>query len=506
MLRIGAVFFCGALFAVDAGARAAAPAEMNELLPHDTLAFLEIHPVGGPGAGSLELGLKGLAALGVVPGEAGDVASLAEEAGRHASCVALLDADLKAGAKGELVCGSVQVVWLIRTEKPQEMVERITGVLSHFSTQATAKQTVEKTETEKGETGKEYVEFRDSRWPAWVKLDWAYEADGAEAGAGAVAGGIFVMALGDGAMEHFLSGRPVGDVPWKELAEGADGEAVMAGFSGGGYFFARGYVSAAGFETRFGDAYAHTPLGGLFAAIDLKGAGGAVFAARILDRELAMFSASAAGGKIAVTPWTVRVPAGAAILRCVPADASMYAVCDVPWEKAFARAGAMADVFLISAGDAGGAGGAAVRTEDFAKAAGVDLRGDLLERLEPLVVVHDSPGNPLGRPVPMTRRAAARRGQQQQYRGPLEKLGGAMAAAMSPAPGAGDVAGAGANWGALKIGMDSDGTRFLKMGLAGPAWGWADETMILSWSPAAVRENKAAGGKVSSAAFSKDSP
>src|SRR5437763_1756551 len=70
-----------------------------------------------------------------------------------------------------LQCTSVHLLWILDTPQPGDMVERITRLVSHFSTRATAQQTVKKT----AESQKEFVEFHDSRWPAWLTLDWTQE-------------------------------------------------------------------------------------------------------------------------------------------------------------------------------------------------------------------------------------------------------------------------------------------------------------------------------------------
>ena len=179
------------------GAMTAQGAELHLQLPPDALAFVEIDPSAAPAANSqsalLDLGMQALQSTGILSkqaSEVGDVLALAAAAGQHHSCVALLDADL--GAYGtDLECRSVQMVWVLDTGgQSGDMVGRLTHLLGHLSSRATAVQTVHKTAEER----KEYVEFRDSTWPAWLCLDWTRQGD------------LFVLTLGMGAMEA-LSGQ-----------------------------------------------------------------------------------------------------------------------------------------------------------------------------------------------------------------------------------------------------------------------------------------------------------
>ncbi len=458
---------------------------LNETLPHDTLAFAEAWP--GPGnapkqSGAVALGVKALAALGIVPaaGTANDVMGLCGELGAHQSCVALLDADLAVGTKGELQCKSVQALWILKTDQPREMVERITDLLTHVSTQTTAQQEVRKT----AETEREYVWFHDTRWPTWMDLAWAYEA-----GEG-TAPGTFVIGFGQGAMEHFLADRPVGDVPWKDFTAGADTEAEKQGVAHGGNLQARVYVSPHKFEQRFADPMKRTSLGRLFAAWEIGGTENSMLSVRQRGRELAIFSAQPQQNKVVVVPWTVSLPGAAPLLRALPEDATAYAVFNVQWALLYQRTMAIADATFIDPGEP------PVETQaaDLAQKAGVDIRADILDRLQPYVLVHDSPRHPLDVPLMVTTLAAARPGSETKVRTALAGLTDTIAKAVD------------AHKAPVRVRTDSDGVSFLQFGLVGPAWGWIDDALATSWSPGALKMNRPSAAKVTSAAFAPDRP
>ena len=73
-------------------------------------------------------------------------------------------------------------------------------------------------------------------------LGWAQEARGALGSGGVEAGAIgganrggsrFILAFGEGAMEHYLSDRPVADVPWKGSVAALDAAAARQGIGEG---------------------------------------------------------------------------------------------------------------------------------------------------------------------------------------------------------------------------------------------------------------------------------
>jgi hypothetical protein len=511
-------------------ARAAEPPArppLHELLPHDTLAFVELAPGPAsagrraPGGGALvDMGLQGLKSLGVLPDRASlvtDILGLAGEAGGNGrrSCVACLDADLRATPAGELDCASVQLVWVLETDRPADMVERLTRLLAHLSTRTTMRQAVKAA----GESKREYVEFRDARWPAWLTLAWAQEAGGREAtpaGGGAAhsgpdaAGTRFIVALGAGAMEHYLADRPVGEVPWKHTLASADAAAADAGLPAAGPLLARAWLSPKSFRDRFPEAMARTALWRVFAAFELGAADDSVFAARANDRALALYSATQTAGATAVTPWTVALPPTAPLLRAVPADASAYAVLRVSWPDLYRRALAVSDALTTRPG--GGDASAEQVITGVARARGVDVQKDLLGRLQPLVLVHDAPRHPLGLPLMVTVVAAAEPGAEEKVKAAAARLTAAAADALHPpeAPPSveavpGDAAPAdppaGGGIARPRIRTAPDGISYLQFGLVGPAWGWVQNRLVVSWSPGAVRANSPAAGRVTSSAF-----
>ncbi len=277
-------------------------------LPQDTLAFVELDPGAGPAEGEekiglVDLGLGVMRTTGVLSGEAKevvDILGMASEAGGRHSCVALLDADLAVNAEKDLECRSVQVAWVVDTEgEPQEMVAKLTEVLGHFSDRATAKETIRKTAEEK----REYVEFRDTKWPAWLCLDWVQ------------VGNDFVLTVGDGAMAHYLADRPVGGAPWAQSVVDIDAAATKAGSVGS--VLARVYVSVKGFRERFPAAMRETVLGKLFGSLDLAGSDAALFSARCEGRAIAMDDGTVDGAGVHVTPWTVALAADSPLLKLV---------------------------------------------------------------------------------------------------------------------------------------------------------------------------------------------
>jgi len=71
----------------------------------------------------------------------------------------------------------------------------------------------------------------------------------------------FVVTVGAGAMEHYLSDRPVGGAPWAEMVAAADREAVREG-GNGRTVLARVYVSVRAFRERFPEAMGKTVMDG----------------------------------------------------------------------------------------------------------------------------------------------------------------------------------------------------------------------------------------------------
>ncbi len=265
MKRVLAIFLpvvvCASL------ARAADP--LHPLLPQDTLTFLELDPTVARTADQsalLDLGVQAMESMGILSrkaSEVGDMLTLVAMAGNHHSCVALLDADLAVTSQNDLECRSVQVAWVIDTGgRPNEMVDRLTRMLSHLSSRSTAKQSVRTTP----ESKRNYVHFHDSTWPEWLSLEWTQQAN------------VFVLTIGDGAMEHYLADRPVGGAPWLPFVEEADKAAVQNHCVG--EVESRIFVNAQAFRERFREPMRRTILGKLFSSLDLDRAQTALFSAR----------------------------------------------------------------------------------------------------------------------------------------------------------------------------------------------------------------------------------
>jgi hypothetical protein len=449
--------------------------------PADTLAFLEIDPSATPAANSqsalLDFGVQALQSTGMLStkaSEVGDVLGLAAAAGQHHSCVALLDADL--GASGaDLECRSVQVAWILDTAgQSADMVDRLTHLLAHLSSRRTAVQTVHKTAEEK----REYVEFRDSTWPAWLCLDWTRRGD------------LFILTLGTGAMEHYLADRPVGGVPWAQMVTDADAAAAkQANEHGAGEAFVRLYVTPAAFRQRYAEAMQKTQLGKMFATLDLFTTDASLFSARIQGRAISMDNATVSAGVLTDTSWTVALAADSPLLKLIPAQATAYLALQVKWQLLWTRFTALLDAVVPDAS------GKSTNQwiQDFAQQQGVDIQTDILAKLEPVVVVHDAPQHPLRLPLMVTAIAAANPADATGVKTAFGKLMTALAAELDRKAGASHEVGA--DFTHLRLRTDADGVMYVQFGLVGPAWTWIGNRLIFSWSPGAVRANEAIVGK-----------
>jgi hypothetical protein len=490
-------------------AHAADRARLHDLLPQDTLAFAEIdtpaaaetQPANRPGI--VNLGLDALQSLGILQGNAGlvaDTMGLAGELAEHRCCFALLDANLAAKPDNALDCRSVQLVWILETDQPQQMIERLTRMLSHYSTRATVHQSVRQA----GEAKKEFVEFSDSRWPAWIKIAWAQEAGGTTPD-GRTYGSRFILTLGEGAMEHYLADRPVAESPWSAPITQIDTAAVLQNTSPGGVM-ARVYVSAKSFRDRFPQAMTRTILGRLFTSLEIATADASIFTARSKGRELSLGTATFEHGQMTQTPWTVPLPANSPLLKAVPDEATAYLVLKIDWPALYARMLALSDAILTDPTDQP----VEKIITDLAKRNGIDIQKDILDHLQPLVLIHDFPQHPLHLPLMVTALSAAEAGTDEKVRAALTKLTAAIASRLDAkaapkvavetggTPPADEPAG---DFTRLRLRTDPDGTTYLQFGLVGPAWSWVQNRLVVSWSPGAVRLNKPAASRVTSSAF-----
>jgi hypothetical protein len=302
-------------------------------------------------------------------------------------------------------------------------------------------------------------------------------------------------------MEHYLSGRPVADVPWKGPVAAIDAAAVrQAAGAGEGATVARVYVSARSFRERYPAAMARTVLGRLFSTLDLGSADASLFTARAQGRELVLFSGSVERGVVAVTPWTVSLPADAPLLKALPREATAYLVIRVDWPSFYTRVMALCDAILTDPTDEP----TEAVVARHARRQGIEVRRDILERMQPLVLVHDHPQHPLRLPLMVTALAAAQTGAEEKVKSALALLTADTAATLEekerPAVGEGKTEVAG-QFTRLRLRTDPDGTSYLQFGLVGPAWGWVQNRLVFSWSPGAVRLNRGSAGQVTSSAF-----
>ena len=469
------------LLGLTAGALGAEP--LSTKLPPDTLCFIEIDPTAFPpgqvkNADSsvlLELGVQTMASLGLVPDQASALAdglALAANAGTNRNVVALLDADLRATNDGGLDCRSVQVVWLLDVKgRPQPVLERLGGVLKTLSTQKTARQSIKKTAEEK----RQYVEFRDTSWPEWLKLAWMQDGD------------LFVITLGDGAMEHYLSDRPVGGVPWAPTLASGDALAAKQGSSGAAAL--RAYVTLKAFRERFAEVTKRTAVGRLIDAMELGGASEWALTARMRQRLISVDASSveaAPAGRMTVTPWTVPHADALALAKLVPEQAQGYLVMDVDWPRLYARVTALLDAVLSDPSDVP----MRQRVDGFCLQQKVDFSKDILENLQPRVLIHDYPQHPLRLPLMVTMIGAAKEDRQERaqkatqtiFKAWSEGLAKKFAERQLAPESTGGLS-------RVQIRTDKEGETYIQYGLIGPAWKWSEGKWVFSWSPAAVRYN-----------------
>jgi len=489
--------FIAVLLALSLPALAVHAADPIHLqLPQDTLAFVELDPVVSAGnadqSALLDLGVQAMQSMGILSrqaGEVGDALSLASVAGNHHSCLALLDADLVA-QDGDLECRSIQLVWIIDTAgQSQDMVDRLTNLLSHLSTRATARQSVHKTPEEK----REYVQFHDANWPDWLTLAWTQQGD------------RFILAVGDGAMEHYLADRPVGGVPWQQTFADIDKAAAQQGSTGD--TLARIYVSAKAFRDRFPQPMQKTSLGKLFANFDLSAADAALFSARLHDRAISLDTGCDTNGVVTDVPWTVPLSsANAGLLKLIPPEANAYLALNVQWPALYDHTIALLAAILPATSD----GPLDQDIADFARLENVNIQEDILAHLEPIVLVHDWPQHPLRLPLMVTVLAAADPAHQEDVRKALDTLLSEAtnslnrrAARQHVADGAAAPISADADFTHLRLRTtDKDGITYLQFGLVGPGWTWVQNRFVFSWSPAAVRANVPAATTAPADAFS----
>jgi hypothetical protein len=464
-----------------------------------------LDPGAGPGKGAqgnalLDVGLEAMQSFGVLPKEAalvGDVLGVASVGGSRRSCAALLDADLGViGDKG-LACKSVQLAWVIDNgggaKDARDMVERLTKLLDHLTTPATAQQTIRKT----AEGKREYVEFRDSRWPAWMVLAWVQD------------GSHFVLTFGAGAMERYLARRPSPPVaaPWVESLKAADADAARLGSSG--MIMARVYVSAKAFRERFPEAMNKTVLGRMFDSLGFGGTTGGggqdkvdagVLSARGKERTISLDGATVSAGRVTVTPWTVPLPVDSPLLKLVPADATAYLALRMDWANIYTRTLSLMDAILTDPTDQPLEKQVAI----FADKYQVDVRRDILSKLEPIVVVHDWPPHPLRLPLMVTAVGAVKPGDREIVEKAMGKLmAGTEETLDRKAAAKGVAAGTAKDLVRFRLRTDKDGVTYMQFGLVGPAWTWVENRLVFSWSPTAVRANVPLAKGIRAGAFAE---
>jgi hypothetical protein len=345
-------------------------------------------------------------------------------------------------------------------------------MLDHLSTPATAQQTIRKTADGK----REYVEFRDAKWPAWMVLAWMQDKS------------HFVLTFGAGAMEHYLAVRPEPVAPWSDTLRATDAEAARSGSSG--VIMARVYVSAKAFRERFPEAMNKTILGRMFDSLGFGDAAGAnekvdagLLSARGKERTISLDSATVTADKVTVTPWTTQLAIDSPLLKLVPPEATAYLALRMDWQAVYGRTLSLLDAIFNDPTDQPFEKQLAL----FADKYQVDVRRDILSKLQPIVVVHDWPQHPLRLPLMVTAVAAVKPGDREKVEKAMATLmAGAAETLDHKAAAKGDAAGK--NLMRFRIRTDKDVT-YLQFGLVGPAWTWVEDRLVFSWSPTAVRAN-----------------
>jgi len=467
---------------------------LNSRLPPDTLAFVELDPsVLPPAKGDqkpgdlLEMGMQTMSTFGVMPRQAGaaaDYLKVGSQLGSRHNCLAWLGADLQIDPQtAVLTCNSVEFVWLIDVHgQPSEMVDLLTAALGNCSTRQTARQSV-KTAADKTH---QYIEFYDTQWPAWAKLYWTQEGD------------VFVLAVGSGSMEHYLSARAKpGPSPWTKSLADADAQAPRHNLAGD--ILARCYIAPRTLRARFPEAMKKTVYADVARAVDGQNNDETVLTARVKGRAVNLDLLTQSAGASSYSPWTINLAEGASLAKLVPPEARYYIVFDMNWPRFYDRIVGLLDAVMghgevtkIGPADAGVRSAIAA----FPKLYSVDLQRDIVAHLSPRVLVHDAPQHPLHLPLMVTVVAAAEPGHEVAVSAAMEKLvaRGAetlerRAAAPTTSTAPPNDADPWAQWTQVRLRKDKTGVWFIQYVLAGPAWKWVDRRFIYSWGPMAVKEN-----------------
>lgn len=457
---------------------------LNEMLPEDTLAFVELSPqgptaIGGKGS-LLDFSIQTLSSLGAVPEEAALVADylrLGSQLGQRRNCLAWLDADFIVNYDtGVLGCRSLQLAWILDVNgNTKPVLDQLAAVLRNYSTQKTARQTIHTT----SEGNHSYVEFYDTRWPEWQKLYWTQQ------------GTSLVITLGQGSMEHFLSGSSVGGVPWKDMLANADTQAAAKGLRG--EIIMRGFIHTANLRERWPDVMSMTIASRLLAVYKGQKNEAAIVTTRADGRQVHIDAATVEDGVMTTTPWTITPDAGSAQAKLVPAEAQYYLVLDMNWPVVYERLVTSLDLIT------GDKRPLADQIRLFPKLYKVDLQQDILEKLARPVVIHDAPPHPLRLPLMITGVVSAKPGQENDVQSAMdvlikraqltldERAGLVDSRSGAPTAAAGDLHADVRTLVHPLIRATPDNITYIRYGLLGPGWIWQDRRLVFSWSPAAVK-------------------
>ncbi len=369
-------------------------APLSDSLPYDTLAFVEIDPTAmtvateRKGRGEFfDQAITGMSSLGVMPREAAAVTNLlrmAGQVGQHRNALAWLDADFIVDYDtGKLTARSAQLAWIVDVGgQPDQFLSLLSGVLSDYSTPQTARQSLQST----GKT--QYVEFYDTRWPSWFRLYWMAQ------------GNNLVMTLGAGSMEHYIT-RAAHHLPWETTFANVDHSLTARG--GPGALVLRGWCSIKEMRNRWPDVMTMTIGSRLLKAFDLRFADQAVVTGTLRERAFSVNYATLENNALTLTPWTADLPINAPLLKLVPSDATFYMVFNMDWHALYVRVDNVLDMAQEKQKDEG----IKEVVRQYANTYGVNVQGDIVHGLSPLVLIHDAPRHPLRLPGMVTVIAAA---------------------------------------------------------------------------------------------------
>ncbi|HRX85639.1 MAG TPA: hypothetical protein P5572_11530 [Phycisphaerae bacterium] len=303
----------------------------------------------------------------------------------------------------------------------------------------------------------------DQRLPAWAAVEW-----------GAV-GDDYVITVGAGTFRRVVAGMHAS----RQTAEPDDWSLLLPAAEVGRARVAWGLRSAA-LRAALGDVMAGRPEQVLH-ALGLARSDAVLWSLRRDRRAFITRMVRRTGDAVRVTPITQALPANDRWRNRLPEKATAYAYIPHPLARIVNDA---VDAWLaLQRPDE------RVRIaqafERFQQNAGVNVQSDLLDQLGDSLLIHDYPRHPAGLPLADTILVPID-GDAGRARRALDALLQQCADWVNPDRG-GD-GGSGHFW-EPRIERLEDGIWTVRVGLYGPAVTVADGWLVLSYAPAAVREN-----------------